>query len=87
MAMSKKGLKAAILNKLTTKPLDSNGVTGATMVPTTQPDGSVKSEVVTTMGAIYMPTKMAEVISEAVAEAVIEHLTSSAETSSGDLIK
>ncbi len=87
MAMSKKGLQAAIMNVLTTKPLDSNGVTGSTIKQVTQPDGSVETEVVLTKGAIYMEKDLAKLISDAVAEAVVEHLTTSAEITAGHKIK
>lgn len=87
MAMSKKGLSAAIYNKLTTKPLDTNGITGVTIKQTPQSDGTVKTSTEETRGSTYLGKDMAQVIADAVAEAVYEHLTTSAETSSGDTIK
>jgi len=87
MAMSKKGLQAAIYKELTTVPLDTNGVTAAEMKQLPQTDGSVKIEMNLTRGPVYMDKAQALLISKGIAKAVIEHITTSAETSSGATIK
>lgn len=85
--LSKKGLESAIFQELTTVPLDTQGVISSTIKSVPQPDGSTKTEVDIVTGPVYMDKQQARVISKGIAKAVVDHLTSSAETSSGDTIK
>ena len=87
MAMDKTALESAIYTLLITTPLDSNGVTSATTKQFQQADGSVKIEVTPVRGPVYMDKNTARVLGKGIARAVIDHITSSAETSSGDTIK
>ena len=87
MAMNARGLEALLYKKLTTVPVMTNGIVDAKTKQVTKPDGSKDMEITYTKGNIFMDKTQARHMAKAIAEAVVEHVTSAAEDSSGGAIK
>lgn len=72
--ISARALEDMIFNKLRANPIARGVPVSVTPKEIPQPDGTTTTQMVTTVGDLYMDEGMARVIAKAVAESVYSHV-------------
>ena len=74
MAYNAQVLSAKIYEYFRTHPLDPNGVTAVDVQSSVDADGRPTVNIIQTTGPVYLDEKLARLIADAVAYAVVSHL-------------